>query len=125
MYDFLRRNLRLFGLLAIAISLATWYTDLAGLVHECVYCRVQRTAIGLVGVLMVLPNPRAWWVHYPGAVFCFLGASISVDQLFLVIRSINAGKPFGELNLVLATAALFILVGQALLLFSSKPGDRA
>jgi len=111
MLHFLTNNLRLLGALAILVCAVTWWIDLAGWVYECVYCRTQRTAIGLVGILMVLPDPRRWWIRYGAAAICFLGASIAVDQLFLVIRNINAGKPFGLLNLILASGALFTLVG--------------
>ena len=115
--DFLSRNLRLLGALAIAIAAVTWWMDIAGIVHECVFCRTQRTAIGIAGLLMVLPDPRAWWVRYPAAAVCFLGASVAVDQIFLVIRNLSAGRESDPMNLILAAGALLVLVGQALLLF--------
>jgi len=118
--DFLSSNLRLMGALAIAIAAVTWWMDIAGLVHECVYCRTQRTAIGIAGLLMVLPDPRAWWVRYPAAAVCFLGASVAVDQIFLVIRNLSAGRESDPMNLILAAGALFVLVGQALLLFMPR-----
>lgn len=114
-------HLRLLGVLAVLISLATWWIDLSGLVYECVYCRSQRTAIGLAGLLMLLPDPRHWIVRFIAVAICFFGADIAVDQMFLVIRNINAGKPFGLLNAMLSTGALFILAGQAMLLFTRKP----
>lgn len=123
MLEILIRHTRLLGFLAILICLVTWWIDLSGWVYECVYCRTQRTAIGLVGVLMMLPDPRLWWIRWGAAAICFLGASVAVDQLFLVIRAINAGKAFGVLNLVMATGALFALIGQALILF--LPGPKA
>jgi len=116
--DLLRCNLRPLGVLAILLCVGTWAFDLSGLVHECVYCRTQRTAIGLVGVVMLLPDPRRWWLRYPAAVFCFFGAQIAVSQLFLIVRSINAGEPFGGLNLFMASGSLFTLCGLALLLFT-------
>jgi len=116
----LRRNLRTLGIIAILICVATWWVDLSGWVYECVYCRTQRTAIGLVGLIMLLPNPRQWFIRFLAVGICFLGADIAVDQLFLVIRHINAGEPFGPLNLVMASGALFTLVGQAMLLFTKK-----
>ena len=115
--DFLSRNLRLLGALAIAIAAVTWWMDIAGLVHECIYCRTQRTAIGIVGVFMILPDPRAWWLRYPASAVCFLGASVAVDQIFLVIRNLSAGRESDPMNLILASGALFVLIGQALLLF--------
>ena len=116
----LNRNFKLLGAFAIFLCVATWALDLAELVHPCVYCRTQRTAIGLVGILMFFPNPREWWVRWPAAVFCFFGANVSVSQLFLIVKSINAGEPFGALNLFMASGALFTLTGQALLFFMKE-----
>jgi len=123
LYDWLRRNLRLLGAAAILVSLLTWGIDLAGWVYECPYCRVQRTAIGVVGVLMMLPDPRLWWVRCGAVAVCFLGAHVASAQLFLVFRNLTSGQPSNPLNLVLATGALFALSGQALLLFTKKPEE--
>ena len=38
-------------------------------------------------------------------------------QLFLIVKSINAGEPFGGLNLFMASGSLCTLTGQALLLY--------
>lgn len=122
--DWLNRNLRLIGILAILVSLVTWWIDLSGLVYECVYCRTQRTAIGLVGLLLLLPDPRQWFIRFIAVAICFLGADIAVDQQFLVIKNINAGRPFGLLNMVMSAGALFSLVGMALLLFTPRPDDK-
>ena len=119
--DWLRRNLRLLGAAAILISVITWGIDLAGWVYQCPYCRVQRTAIGVVGALMLLPDPRMWWIRYGAVAICFLGAHVASAQLFLVFRNLTSGQPSNPVNLVLATGALFILAGQALLLFTRKP----
>ncbi|MBW2388309.1 MAG: hypothetical protein JRG89_07705 [Deltaproteobacteria bacterium] len=121
----LNSNFKILGVLAILICVGTWAIDLMGLVHPCVYCRTQRTAIGLVGILMLFPNPREWWVRWPGAAFCFFGANISVAQLFLIVKSINAGEPFGAFNLFMASGALFTLTGQALLLFMKEEEEKA
>lgn len=123
--DWLRRNLRLLGAFALLVSLVTWGIDLAGWVYECPYCRIQRSAIGIVGILMMLPDPRIWWIRYGGAALCVVGANVASAQLFLVFRNLTAGQPSNPLNLVLATGALFALVGQALLLFSERPREEA
>lgn len=120
--SWLSRNLRLLGVLAIMISAFTWWLDLSGLVYECVYCRTQRTAIGIVGLILLLPDPRQWFIRFVALAVCFLGADIAVDQQFLVIKNINSGKPFGLLNMIMSAGALFTLVGLALLLFTPKPG---
>jgi hypothetical protein len=116
------RNLRLLGALAILVCIVTWIVDLMGWVHLCPYCRMQRSAIGIVGILMMLPDPRLWWIRYGGIAVCFLGAHVASAQLFLVFRNLTSGQPSNPVNLVLATGALFILVGQALLLWTKKPG---
>ena len=120
--EFLLANLRLLGVFSILLCVGTWALDLLGWVHPCVYCRTQRTAIGLVGVILLLPNPEHWVARYIAAVVCFFGANISCAQIFLVVKHINAGEPFGVVNLVMASGALFTMMGQALLLFA-KRGD--
>jgi hypothetical protein len=115
--DLLSTHLRALGVFAILLCVGTWALDLAELVHPCVYCRTQRTAIGLVGLLMTLPRPKEWWARYPAAVICFFGAHVAVAQLFLIVKSINSGEPFGGLNLFMASGSLCMLCGQALLLF--------
>ena len=120
---FLSRNLRLLGALAVLVCIVTWWIDLSGLVHECVYCRTQRTAIGLVGLIMLLPDPRRWWLRYPALCIGFLGAHVAAAQLFLVIRNLNAGDPSNPMNMILAAGALGILIGQALLLFMPPKGS--
>ncbi len=123
-YDFLRGHLRLLGALAIAICLVTWAIDLAGLVHKCPYCQVERSAIGIAGVFMMLPDPRLWWVRFVTTAVCFMGAHVAAAQLFLVYRNLTSGRPSDPVNLVLASAALFILVGQALLVLGPKPAAK-
>jgi hypothetical protein len=122
--DLLRNNLRAIGVLCIVVSAVTWWMDLSGLVHECIYCRTQRTAIGLAGLLLVLPDPRQWWIRWPIAAVCFLGADVAGDQLFLVIRNLTGGKESNPVNLILATGSLFILVGIALLVFTGPTRKR-
>ena len=122
--DLLRNNLRAIGVLCIVVSAVTWWMDLSGLVHECIYCRTQRTAIGLAGLLLVLPDPRQWWIRWPIAAVCFLGADVAGDQLFLVIRNLTDGKESNPVNLILATGSLFILVGIALLVFTGPTRKR-
>ena len=121
--DWLRSNLRLLGVIAILVCIVTWAIDLGGWVYACPYCRVQRSAIGLVGILMLMPDPRIWWIRYGAAAVCFLGAHVAAAQIFLVFRNLTSGQPSNPVNLILASGALFILVGQALLLFTARPAD--
>ena len=123
MYTFLRGNLRALGAFAVATCVLTWAIDLSGLVHKCPYCQVQRSAIGIAGVLMMLPDPRYWLLRMSVAVVCFLGAHVAAAQIFLVYRNMTSGQPSNPLNLVLAASALVILVGQALLVLSDDPHE--
>jgi hypothetical protein len=123
LYSLLTRHIRILGAVALAVCIVTWWMDLTGLVFECVYCRTQRTAIGIAGILLMFPNPRAWWVRYPASAVCFLGASVAAAQLFLVIRNVSSGKPLNVEVVILATGALFALVGMAMILFTPKPPD--
>ena len=61
----------------------------------------------IVGVLMLLPNPRMWVFRYVAGAICFFGANISCAQIFLVVRNINDGEPFGIVNLIMASGAHF------------------
>lgn len=123
-YALLVRNIRALGALAIAVAIVTWGMDLSGMVFECIYCRTQRTAIGIAGILMMLPDPRRWWIRYAASVVCFLGASVAAAQLFLVIRNVSSGKPLNVEVVILATGALFALIGQAMILYTPKPPDK-
>lgn len=131
--DTLHRHFRLIAIVAILISVATWAVDLAGLVYECPFCRAQRTAIGLLGLLMLLPDPRHWLARWLAAVFAAFGLVVAVDQHFAGWRRIHAGEfrfaePFVIDPLLLSGAAIFIITGLALLIFSRpppRPGDAA
>jgi len=119
----LNGHFKILGVLGILLCVGTWALDLTGVVHPCAYCRTQRTAIGLVGILMLFPNPRAWWLRWPGAVLCYFGAHVASEQLFMILYAIDEGKPWGRLNFFMASGALVILIGQALLLFMKKHED--
>lgn len=90
--DILLRHRRIVGLAAIAIAAATWAVDLAGLVYLCPYCRSQRTVIGLLGLLLMLPNPGHWLVRYLSAVFAVFGLAVGATQHFRGWAKIMSGK---------------------------------
>lgn len=90
--DILLRHRRIVGLAAIAIAVATWAVDLAGLVYLCPYCRSQRTVIGLLGLLLLLPNPGHWLVRYLSAVFAVFGLAVGATQHFRGWAKIMSGK---------------------------------
>ena len=124
--DTLHRHFRLIAAAAIAISALTWAVDLAGLVYNCPFCRAQRTVIGLLGLLMLVPDPRHWLVRWLAATFAGFGLVVGATQNFSHWRRINAGQfqlaeawyvdPF-----LLSGAAVFIITGLLLLLWSWRP----
>ncbi|WP_155293980.1 disulfide bond formation protein B [Pseudomonas putida group bacterium ESBL64] len=46
----------LIGALAVLVSVSAWITDFASIVYPCPYCRIQRSIIGLLGLLILLGN---------------------------------------------------------------------
>lgn len=123
--DLLLRRRRLVGLIAIAISLLTWAVDLAGLVYLCPYCRTQRTVIGLLGVLILLPNPAHWLVRYLTAVLAAFGLVVGSTQHFRGWARIMSGKfNWGDqwyLNSwMLSGFAILIIVALAMLIWRWK-----
>jgi hypothetical protein len=120
--DFWTGRMRLLGLISIAISIATWAMELSGLVYVCPYCRTQRTVIGLLGLLMVTPNPGFWISRYLGAVLGVFGLVVGSTQHFAGWRRIMKGefvlspKVYDDAFL-LSGAAIFIITAQVLLLY--------
>ena len=128
MLDLLVRNIRLLGILALAISLATWTMDYVGWVYVCPYCRTQRSVIGLLGLLMVLPDPHHWLARYLAAVAAVLGLVVAVLHFFPSLKEVMEGDfsfddPWYLDSFLLSGCAIFIITAQALLLFQ-KPADR-
>jgi hypothetical protein len=129
MLDLLVRNIRLLGILAIILSLGTWTMDFVGWVYVCPYCRVQRTVIGLLGLLMLLPNPHHWLVRYLGAVMAVLGLVVAVLHFFPSLKEVIAGEfsfddPWYLDSFLLSGGAIFIITAQVLLLFQSPANRR-
>ena len=127
----LHRHLRWIALAAIVISVISWAVDLAGLVYTCPYCRSQRTVIGLLGLLLLLPGAALghWLVRWLGTVLAVFGAQVASRQHFGGWSKISAGEfafaqkwwvdPF-----LLSGVALFLITGLVLLLWSAPAGQR-
>lgn len=103
---------------AIVISIATWTTDLLHIVEPCGYCRVQRTVIGLLGIVLLLPFVGHWLVQYFAKTMAALGIVVAATQHFLGWNEISKGEfafnaPFYAdhyLHFLLSAGALFIIV---------------
>ena len=65
----------------MAACLITWWMDLSGVVSVCPYCRVQRTAIGLVGLFLIIDSPI---LHGLLSSYCIcLGFKVSLAHVFM------------------------------------------
>ena len=123
---FWHRHRRSLGLIAIIIGAGAWGMELAGTVYICPYCRVQRTVILLLGVIMVLPFCHHWITRYLASVMGFMGAVVAVNQNFMGWVKISKGEfAFNEQLYVdpflLSGGALFIIIGQLWLILTKAP----
>ncbi|AWH54856.1 hypothetical protein C1924_17545 [Stenotrophomonas sp. ESTM1D_MKCIP4_1] len=77
---------------AVLISLLAWAIEWSGLAYVCPYCRVQRTVIGLLGVLLLFARPGGIvvpWLAYTSGGFAFVVAAM---QHFNGWKRISAGS---------------------------------
>jgi disulfide bond formation protein DsbB len=122
---FWQRNQIALGVLAILIGAGAWGMEFAGTVYICPYCRVQRTVILLLGVMMILPFAHHWVMKYFASVIGFLGAVVAVNQNFMGWVKISKGEfAFNEQLYIdpflLSSGSLFIIIGQLWLLMMAK-----
>jgi protein-S-isoprenylcysteine O-methyltransferase Ste14 len=120
------RNRLLVGGLAVLLSAATWTVDLTGLVYVCPFCRTQRTVIGLLGIMMMLPTIGHFLSRYVATVFAGFGFVVGAMQHFRGWQRIMSGKfEWGENwyvnSWMLSGFALFIITGLLLLMWSWRP----
>lgn len=121
--DFLEKNRIFLGVLAILVSLATWGMDLAEWVYQCPYCRVQRSAIGVIGVILLLPFYHHWILRMTGSTVGVLGLVVAANQNFNHILRMQQGTfDWGERWYIhpwlLSGFALFILTALLMILWS-------
>jgi disulfide bond formation protein DsbB len=123
--EFWQRNQFALGLVAMLIGAGAWSMEFAGTVYICPYCRVQRTVILLLGIMMILPFAHHWVIKYFASVIGFLGAVVAVNQNFMGWVKISKGEfalneqlyidPF-----LLSSGSLFIIIGQLWLLLAKR-----
>ena len=118
-----QRHQRALGLIAIIIGAGAWGMEFAGTVYICPYCRVQRTVILLLGLIMILPFSHHWVMRYVASVIGFMGAVVAVNQNFMGWVKISKGEfTFNEQLYIdpflLSAGSLFIIIGQLWLLLS-------
>jgi len=125
---FWQRHQRTLGLIAIIIGAGAWGMEFAGTVYICPYCRVQRTVILLLGVIMVLPFSKHWISRYAASVMGFMGAVVAVNQNFMGWVKISKGEfAFNEQLYIdpflLSAGSLFIIIGQLWLILTKAPAN--
>ena len=125
---FWQRYQRALGLIAIIIGAGAWGMEFAGTVYICPYCRVQRTVILLLGVIMVFPFSKFWISTYVASVIGFMGAVVAVNQNFLGWVKISKGEfAFNEQLYIdpflLSAGSLFIIIGQLWLILTKAPAN--
>ena len=123
---FWQRHQRALGFIAIIIGAGAWGMEFAGTVYICPYCRVQRTVILLLGVIMVLPFCKHWISRYLASVMGFMGAVVAVNQNFMGWVKISKGEfAFNEQLYIdpflLSAGSLFIIIGQLWLILTEAP----
>lgn len=79
------------ALVAIIISITAWATEFAGIVYVCPYCRVQRTIIGLLGLILILPFSYHWIARFMAMVLGAFGVIVASNQHFMGWKKISAG----------------------------------
>ena len=100
--------------------------ELAGAVYICPYCRVQRTVILWLGVIMVLPFCHNWITRHPASVMSFIGAVVAMNQNSIGWVKISKGefafneKIYGD-PFLLSGGGLFIIIGQLWLILTKAP----
>jgi disulfide bond formation protein DsbB len=125
---FWQRHQRALGLIAVIIGAGAWGMEFAGTVYICPYCRVQRTVILLLGVIMVLPFSKHWISRYVASVMGFMGAVVAVNQNFMGWVKISKGEfAFNEQLYIdpflLSAGSLFIIIGQMWLILTKAPAN--
>lgn len=111
----------------MASDFGAWSLELAELVYVCPYCRVQRTVIGLLGLILLLPIASHWISKYISLVVGSLGVVVGATQNFMGWKKISAGEfKFADNILIdpflLSGIAVTMIIGLIALILMS--GDK-
>ena len=85
-------NRRLVGAVVLAIVLFTLALDVAGLVHPCPYCRMQRFALGVISIVLLFRFYNALFSRYIVAVVGMMGLVVGIMQNFNHLKKMNKGE---------------------------------
>lgn len=100
------RNCKKMGFILTLLSLAAWMTEWVGLVNVCPYCQVERTIIGILGIMMML-EIRPFIANSLTVLFGFIGMQVATSQLFMHFHE----NSYSE-KTPMVIAALIIMTGQ-------------
>ena len=119
------------GVISIIISIVAWTLDLTGVVYPCPFCRVQRTGIGLLGLVIIfLPHMNLFIARYLSlAVGGFSFVVGGMQHFTYGWQMMFQGKfklhdPWVEDPWVLSACAMVILAGQIGVLLEADPEYR-
>ncbi|WP_374387536.1 disulfide bond formation protein B [Sandaracinobacter sp.] len=121
------QNRRMVAAFVLLVVLGTLALDIAGLVHPCPYCRVQRFALGVLSIILLLKGYDRLLPRYVAAVTGLMGLVVGMTQNFNHIKKMNAGEfDWSAVSIghpwVLSGLAVLTLVWQLFLIFDM---DRA
>lgn len=85
-------NRHLVGAVVLAIVLFTLALDVAGLVHPCPYCRMQRFALGVISIVLLFRFYNALLSRYIVAVVGMMGLVVGIMQNFNHLKKMNKGE---------------------------------
>ena len=85
-------NRRIVGVFVLLVVLFTLGLDIAGQVAPCPFCRVQRFALGVLSILLLLKGYNALLPRYIAAVLGMLGLVVGLTQNFNHIIKMNKGE---------------------------------
>ena len=117
------KHSKIVALIAIAIAIIAWIMDIGGMVYECPYCRVQRSVIGILGLILILPISFHWIGKYAALVIGFFGAVVAANQHFMGWKKVSAGE--FQLNLpidpfILSGLSLTMIIGLMYIIMVKK-----
>lgn len=117
------KHSKIIALIAIAIAIIAWIMDIGGMVYECPYCRVQRSVIGILGLILILPISFHWIGKYAALVIGFFGAVVAANQHFMGWKKVSAGE--FQLNLpvdpfILSGLSLTMIMGLIYIIMVKK-----
>ncbi len=116
-------NRRIVAAFVLLVVLGTLGLDVAGMVHPCPYCRVQRFALGVLAIILLLKGYDRLLPRYVAAVVGLMGLVVGMTQHFNHIKKMNAGAfDWAAVTIghpwVLSGLAVLTLVWQLFLIFN-------